>query len=425
MVWSGRWQRARGQATGLFTGRIPRGTLPRSREGLIPGNGSATNPRKTALMGDHAENTVKVGLIGWRGMVGSVLMERMRVCGDFKQLKPTFFSTSDVGGQGPTVDGTTHTLENAHDIDALRELPVIISCQGGDYTKAVYPKLRAAGFKGYWIDAASALRMQDDAVLLLDPVNRQVIEEGLNRGIKTFCGANCTVSLMLMALQGLFQAGLVEWLSSMTYQAASGAGAAQMRELVGQMAVIASGAGPVLQDPASSALDVDAAVARQLGTDGFPKSALGAPLAASLIPWIDVPVAGGQTREEWKGFAETNKILGTSAPIPVDGICVRVGSMRCHAQAFTIKLRSDVPLDEVNGLLGEANDWVRVVHNDRDSTVSQLSPAAVSGTLDIPIGRVHKLNMGPEYLGAFSVGDQLLWGAAEPLRRMLDILKHA
>lgn len=367
---------------------------------------------------------MEVGLIGWRGMVGSVLMERMRACGDFKHIKPTFFSTSNTGGAGPTIDGVTYPLQSAFDIEALRRLPVLVSCQGGDYTKDIYPKLRGAGYDGYWVDAASALRMQQDAALILDPVNRTVIEAGLSRGIKTFCGANCTVSLMLMALQGLFQADLVEWLSSMTYQAASGAGAAQLRELVSQMAALGAGVATSLQDSAASALDLDRVVLERLRSDDFPTSALGAPLAASLIPWIDVPVDLGQTREEWKGFVEANKILGRTNPVPVDGICVRVGSMRCHAQAFTIKLRKQVPTDEIVSMLGEANDWVRVVDNTRESTLAQLSPVAVSGTLDVPIGRIHKLRMGDDFLGAFSVGDQLLWGAAEPLRRMLGILRE-
>lgn len=363
-----------------------------------------------------------VGIIGWRGMVGSVLMERMTTCGDFKHHTPTFFSTSNAGGKGPTIDGTTFNLQDAYDIEALRKLPVLISCQGGSYTKEVYPRLQAAGYQGYWIDAASELRMRDDAALILDPVNKSVIEDGLKRGIKAFCGANCTVSLMLMALQGLFQADLVEWLSSMTYQAASGAGAAQMKELVGQMQHLVNGAGPLLTEPAASALDIDVKVSAALRSDSLPKSALGAPLAGSVLPWIDREVEGGQSREEWKGEVETNKILGRTTPVPVDGLCVRVGTMRCHAQAFTVKLRKDVPLDEIQARITEANEWVRWVPNSKEATLTDLTPAAVAGTLEVPIGRVHKLRMGPDYLGAFSVGDQLLWGAAEPLRRMLDIL---
>lgn len=365
-----------------------------------------------------------VGLIGWRGMVGSVLMERMGVCGDFTHITPTFFSTSNAGGTGPEIDGTRFTLADAYDLDALAKLPVIISCQGGDYTKQVYPKLRAQGFRGYWIDAASALRMHDEAVLILDPVNRDVIERGIDSGNRTFCGANCTVSLMLMGLQGLFRAGHVEWLSSMTYQAASGAGAAQMRELVGQMRALGDSAGELLDGPGSGALALDRMITDTLRGDAFPIGQLGAPLAASVLPWIDSAVDGGQTREEWKGMVETNKILGGESAVAVDGLCVRVAAMRCHAQAFTVKLKSDVPLDEVTELIAQANDWVTVVDNDKVQTLRKLTPAAVSGTLSVPVGRIRKMKMGPEYLSAFSVGDQLLWGAAEPLRRMMNIIRE-
>jgi len=367
---------------------------------------------------------MRVGFIGWRGMVGSVLMERMRAENDFEGIEATFFSTSNAGGHGPKLAGQDTRLKDAYDIEALKAHDVLITCQGTSYTNDVYGRLRSAGFTGYWIDAARTLRMERDAVLILDPVNRAVIDRGLSDGLKTFCGANCTVSLMLMALQGLYQAGLVEWLSSMTYQAASGAGAEQMRELIQQMGFLSDTVKKELADPAVSALEIDARVTAAMRGEGLPKQAFGVPLAASLIPWIDSGVEGGQTREEWKGMAETNKILGTSQPIAVDGICVRVGSMRCHAQGFTVKLTRDVPLDEINALIAGANDWVKLVPNTDTATKTQLTPAAITGTLQVPIGRIHKLKMGGEYLGAFSVGDQLLWGAAEPLRRMLRILRE-
>ena len=365
-----------------------------------------------------------VGLIGWRGMVGSVLMDRMRQSGDFKHISPTFFSTSNPGAKGPEIDGTPFVLRDAYDLDALCKLPVLLSCQGGDYSQRVYGELRARGYRGYWIDAASALRMNEDAALILDPVNRDVIDAAVDHDVRTYCGANCTVSLMLMALQGLFRAGHVEWLSSMTYQAASGAGAAQMRELVQQMRALGDAARSVLDDPASDALAIDRAVTEALRDAQFPKQQFGAPLAASLIPWIDRAVDDGQTREEWKAMAEANKILATKAAIAIDGLCVRVGSMRCHAQAVTVKLKQDVPLDEIQETIASANDWVRMVDNDKESTLAQLSPAAVGGTLEVPVGRIRKMKMGPEYLAAFTVGDQLLWGAAEPLRRMLHILRE-
>jgi aspartate-semialdehyde dehydrogenase len=355
-------------------------------------------------------------------MVGSVLMDRMRAERDFELFESTFFTTSSVGAAGPDVGHGPTKLLDAHDLGALEKLDVLVSCQGGDYTTEVYPKLRQRGFSGYWIDAASTLRMSDEAVLILDPVNLDVIDAGLARGTKTYCGANCTVSLMLMALQGLFKAGHVEWLSSMTYQAASGAGANNMRELVAQMSVLAGLTKPLLEDPASTALDIDRVVTAAQRDGSLPTQYFKHPLAASLLPWIDKPVENGQSREEWKGQAETNKILGLSPPVPVDGLCVRVGAMRCHSQAFTVKLRQAVPLDEIAELIGGANPWVRLVENTPDATLSRLTPTAVSGTLEVPVGRLRKMKMGPEYLTAFTVGDQLLWGAAEPLRRMLRII---
>lgn len=357
-------------------------------------------------------------------MVGSVLMERMRATDGFSGLEPHFFSTSDIGGRGPDVGQGETVLEDAHDIGALGRLDAAISCQGGDYTSAVYKKLRLSGWRGYWIDAASTLRMSDEARIVLDPVNRPMIEDALAAGIRTYVGGNCTVSLMLMALDGLFRAGMVEWVSTMTYQAASGAGAANMQELVAQMAVIGTGAGPLLEDPSTTTLDLDRAVTGILRSGELPMKHFGAPLAASLIPWIDRAVERGQTREEWKGMAETNRILGTRKTIPVDGICVRVGAMRCHSQGFTVKLNRNVPLDEIEDRISRANEWVRVVPNTREDTLRHLSPAAVSGTLEVPVGRIRKMMMGDEYLTAFSVGDQLLWGAAEPLHRMLAILRE-
>ena len=364
----------------------------------------------------------QVGLVGWRGMVGSVLLERMQAERDFDSIEPTFFSTSQAGGKGPDV-GKDVPLQDAKNIGALKAMEIVISCQGGDYTSEVFPKLRAAGWKGYWIDAASTLRMADDAVIILDPVNRRVIDEALARGIKNYIGGNCTVSLMLMGLGGLFNRGLVEWMTAMTYQAASGAGAQNMRELLQQMGEVYGAARDLLADPGSAILDIDRRVAARLRQADFPVASFGVPLAGSLIAWIDKDLGNGQSREEWKGGAEANKILGRSAnPIPVDGVCVRVGAMRCHSQALTIKLTQDVPLDELSDIVGSANDWVRVIPNQRDATMAELSPAAVTGKLDIPVGRLRKLPMGGEYLAAFTVGDQLLWGAAEPLRRMLRIL---
>ena len=371
----------------------------------------------------------RVGLVGWRGMVGSVLMDRMQAEGDFAQFEPVFFSTSSVGGAGPKIAGReTGKLLDAKSATALKGMDIVATCQGGDYTNEVYPQLRSAGWKGYWIDASSALRMRDDAVIILDPVNLHVIKDAMTRGVKDFIGGNCTVSLMLMGLQGLFKAGLVEWLTSMTYQAASGAGAQNMRELVAQMAVASGSVKEQLADPASAILDIDRRVAETLRSPNYPVEQFGVPLAGSLIPWIDKDLGNGQSKEEWKGQAETNKILGLAGDktVPVDGVCVRVGAMRCHSQALTIKLTKDVPLPEIEGLLAAANDWVRVVPNERDRSIRELTPAAVTGTLDVPVGRLRKLDLDRSakgrYLTAFTCGDQLLWGAAEPLRRMLRIL---
>ena len=365
----------------------------------------------------------RVGLVGWRGMVGSVLMQRMRDEGDFAHIEPVFFTTSNVGGAAPEFGKAAPALKDARSVDELKAMDIIITCQGGDYTKAVYPKLREAGWTGYWIDAASALRMADDAIIVLDPVNMDVIRNGLSRGVKDYIGGNCTVSLMLMALGGLFQNDLVEWATSMTYQAASGGGAQHMRELLSQMGYVHASAGAALQDPASAILDIDRNVSAALRSDACPTTHFGVPLAGSLIPWIDTDLGNGQSREEWKAQAETNKILGREhSPIVVDGICVRMGAMRCHSQALTIKLKKDVPLDEVNDMLAKANGSVKVVPNVREVSMRELTPAAVTGTLDVPVGRLRKLGMGGDYLSAFTVGDQLLWGAAEPLRRMLRIL---
>ena len=377
--------------------------------------------------------TPLVGLVGWRGMVGSVLMERMLAEKDFDLIEPVFFSTSQAGGEVPLLNGNKvtkneNTLQDANDINALSRCDIILTCQGGDYTNDIFPKLRAAGWNGHWIDAASALRMKDDAVLVLDPVNRPVIDKALAAGGKNWIGANCTVSLMMMAMGGLVKADMVEWISAMTYQAASGAGAQNMRELLLQMGALRDSVATELADPSSWILDIDRKVTETLRSPDFPKKNFrNTPLAGSLIPWIDVPVENGQTKEEWKGGAEFNKILGrppfrTPGSIPIDGLCVRVGAMRCHSQGLTVKLKKDIPLKEIEEILAGDNQWVKVVPNDREMTERDLSPAAVSGTLTVPIGRLHKLAMGPEYLGAFTVGDQLLWGAAEPLRRMLRIL---
>ena len=365
----------------------------------------------------------RVGLIGWRGMVGSVLMQRMRAERDFDVIEPVFFTTSQIGGQGPAIGKDVPPLKDAHSVDELKNMEIIISCQGGEYTGEIYPRLRAAGWKGYWIDAASTLRMDKGSIIVLDPVNREVIERGLAGGVKNYIGGNCTVSLMLMALGGLYQRGLVEWVSAMTYQAASGAGANNMRELIKQMGSIHAAVKKELDDPASAILDIDRKVAEQIRSESYPKEFFGAPLAGSLIPWIDKQLDSGQSKEEWKGQAETNKILGREDRlVPIDGICVRIGAMRCHSQALTIKLNKDVPLDEIHDMLASHNDWVKVVPNEREISMRELTPAAVTGMLTVPVGRLRKLNMGPQFLGAFTCGDQLLWGAAEPLRRMLRIL---
>jgi aspartate-semialdehyde dehydrogenase len=365
----------------------------------------------------------RVGLIGWRGMVGSVLMGRMKEEHDFDHIDPVFFTTSNPGGKGPAIGKDVPPLNDAKSVDELNTMDIIITCQGGDYTSEMFPKLRAAGWKGYWIDAASTLRMEKDAIIVLDPVNMDVIKDGIQKGIKNYIGGNCTVSLMLIGLGGLFKSGLIEWMTSMTYQAASGAGANNMRELIKQMGAIHASVKTSLDDPASAILDIDRTVAETIRSNSFPKENFGVPLAGSLIPWIDKQLPNGQSKEEWKGQAETNKILGREGnPMPIDGLCVRIGAMRCHSQALTIKLKKDVPLDEIHGMLANANQWAKVVSNDRDISMRELTPAAVTGTLTVPVGRLRKLNMGPEYLTAFTCGDQLLWGAAEPLRRMLRIL---
>jgi len=364
----------------------------------------------------------RVGIVGWRGMVGSVLMERMRAENDFAEIEPVFFSTSQAGGKAPNVGKDVPPLGDAYDIEALKQLDIIISCQGGDYTTEVHGKLRAAGFKGHWIDAASTLRMHEQAVIVLDPVNKSVIEQGLAGGIKDYIGGNCTVSLMLMGLSGLFERGWVEWVSSMTYQAASGAGAKHMRELLAQMGAIHKAAGAELLDPGTEMLDIERKVTAAMREGALPTGEFGAPLAGSLLAWIDKAVEGGATREEWKGFAEANKILGTKQPIPIDGLCVRVGALRCHSQALTIKLRRDIPLADIEAAVRESTPWTRVIENTKEATVRDLTPTAVTGKLEVPVGRIHKLRMGPEFVGAFTVGDQLLWGAAEPLRRVLRII---
>ncbi len=365
----------------------------------------------------------RVGFVGWRGMVGSVLMDRMREESDFAGIdEPVFFTTSQVGQPGPDIGKDIAPLKDASDIDELKGMDAIVTCQGGDYTTEVYGKLREAGWQGYWIDAASTLRMADDAIIVLDPVNRNVIDRALDAGKKDFVGGNCTVSLMLMALGGLFKGDHIEWMTAMTYQAASGAGARNMRELLTQMGQLKNSAEPMLSDPAAAILDIDRAVTETMRANSFATENFGVPLAGSLIPWIDKKLDNGQSKEEWKGGVETNKILGRQTSIPIDGICVRIGAMRSHSQALTIKLKQDIPLDEIHDMLAAANDWVKVVPNERDLTMAELTPAKVTGTLSVPVGRLRKMNMGNEYLSAFTVGDQLLWGAAEPLRRMLQIL---
>src|SRR6267154_3029807 len=365
----------------------------------------------------------RIGIIGWRGMVGSVLLGRMCEEKDFDVVEPTFFSTTQAGAAAPDIGRKMGSVQDANDIAALARLPILVSAQGGDYTTAVHSRLRAAGWRGYWIDAASTLRMKSDSVIVLDPVNLPVMQAALELGIKDFIGGNCTVSLMLMAVSGLLRAGLVEWITAMTYQSASGAGAQNMREMLEQMGFLHESALPALRNPAATILDVDRAMSDALADPDFPKAHFGAALAASLIPWIDKDLGNGQSREEWKAGAESNKIMGTEPkPVPVEGICVRVGAMRCHSQALTIKLTRDVPLAEIERTLASANPWVKVIPNERETTIKELSPAAVSGQLTVPIGRLRKLAMGGEYLSAFTVGDQLLWGAAEPLRRTMRFL---
>ncbi|MGH1441040.1 MAG: aspartate-semialdehyde dehydrogenase [Cellvibrionaceae bacterium] len=379
---------------------------------------------------------MKVGFVGWRGMVGSVLMGRMIEENDFSDITPVFFTTSNVGGQGPAIGKSIEPLKDAKDISELAQMDAIISCQGGDYTKSVFKPLRDSGWQGYWIDAASALRMESDAVIVLDPVNGQVIDRALDQGKKDFIGGNCTVSLMLMAIGGLINAGHVEWVSAMTYQAASGGGARHMRELLTQMGLLRDTVSSELADPASAILEIDRKIAEKLRDGSLPQDNFGVPLAGSVLPYIDSELESGQSREEWKADAETNKIIGASLNdsaiendtrgliphVPVDGICVRVGAMRCHSQALTIKLKQDLPMDEIESLLASANDWVKVVPNHKEESLASLTPTSVTGTLTVPVGRLRKMHMGPEYLSAFTVGDQLLWGAAEPLRRMLQIL---
>jgi aspartate-semialdehyde dehydrogenase len=355
-------------------------------------------------------------------MVGSVLLDRMREESDFTVIEPVFFSTSDVGGTGPDVGHGTTPLLDAYALDALAELPVVVSTQGGDYTKSVYRRLRQQGWNGYWVDAASTLRMENEALIVLDPVNLPVIERGLAGGIRTYCGANCTVSILLMALDGLFSSGQVEWISTMTYQAASGAGANGMRELVAQVTALGGAARSTLENPAVGILELDRLVSDTIRSEAFPHEQFGAPLAGSLIPWIDAAMPGGATREEWKAHVEANKILALEPQVPIDGICVRVGSMRCHAHGFLVHLKRDLPLDEIEAQLASAHPWVEVVPNQREATLARLTPAAVAGTLQVPVGRLRKTTLGARFLAGFTVGDQLLWGAAEPLRRMLRIL---
>ncbi|QSI75422.1 aspartate-semialdehyde dehydrogenase [Niveibacterium microcysteis] len=364
---------------------------------------------------------MRVGFVGWRGMVGSVLMQRMREEKDFELIEPVFFTTSNVGGKGPDVGRDLPPLKDASSVDELKAMDVIITCQGGDYTTDVYPKLRAAGWNGYWIDAASTMRMDDDAVIILDPVNRNVIDAALAKGVKNYIGGNCTNSILLMGVGGLFRDGLVEWVSSMTYQAASGGGANHMRELLKGMGVVHGAVADDLATPSSAILEIDRKVAKAIRED-VPTEFFGAPLAGGLIPWIDKQLDNGQSKEEWKGQAEVNKILGTASTIPVDGLCVRIGAMRCHSLALTLKLKKDLPLAEIESIIKSGNQWVKWVPNDREVSVKELTPASITGGLEVGVGRVRKLNMGPEYLSAFVIGDQLLWGAAEPLRRMLRIL---
>jgi len=375
-------------------------------------------------MNQTVEQTMKkVGLVGWRGMVGSVLLERMKQQSDFALIDTTFFTTSQAGQLGPDIAGEAKPLLDASNISELAKMDIIVTCQGGDYTNAVYPQLRESGWDGYWIDAASALRMANDSIIVLDPVNKDVIEQGLSQGVKTFVGGNCTVSLMLLALGGLFEQDLIEWVSPMTYQAASGAGARNMKELIAQMGAIHQSVAEQLANPSAAILEIDKIVSDKMASNQLPQDQFGVPLAGSLIPWIDVPMPSGQSKEEWKAQVEANKILGSAKqPIPIDGLCVRIGAMRCHSQAMTIKLREDISVAKIEQILESHNEWVKVIPNERDISTTDLTPVKVTGTLSIPIGRIRKLAMGPKYISAFTVGDQLLWGAAEPLRRMLRII---
>ena len=385
----------------------------------------------SGIIGKARLKMALVGLVGWRGMVGSVLMDRMQAEGDFAHIEPLFFSTSNAGGAAPAMAKNEGKLQDAHDIEQLRRCDIVITCQGGDYTSEVFPRLRATGWNGHWIDAASTLRMKDDAVIVLDPVNLPVIQDALRRGGRNWIGGNCTVSCMLMGVGALYKAGLVEWMSTMTYQAASGGGAQHMRELLTQYGTLNAAVRDLLDDPKSAILEIDRQViARQRSLSAEETANFGVPLGGSLIPWIDKDLGNGQSKEEWKGMAETNKILGLgegfgSSAIPVDGFCVRVGAMRCHSQALTFKLKKDVPVADIEAMIAADNEWVKVVPNTREATIKDLTPVAVTGTMTIPVGRIRKLAMGPEYVGAFTIGDQLLWGAAEPLRRMLRILLDA
>jgi aspartate-semialdehyde dehydrogenase len=377
-------------------------------------------------MNSKANSMKRVGFVGWRGMVGSVLLQRMSEEQDFTWIEePVFFTTSQLGGAGPDIGREIPALQDASNLQQLQSMDAIVSCQGGDYTSQVHEQLRSSGWQGYWIDAASTLRMVDDSVIILDPVNRSVIDDALLTGKRDFIGGNCTVSLMMMAMGGLFEHDLVEWISAMTYQAASGGGARHMRELLAGMGSLHESVADLLDDPASAILEIDRLVTERLRSREYSSEQFGVPLAGSLIPWIDSQLDNGQSREEWKAEVEVNKIMGrTTDLIPIDGLCVRVGAMRCHSQALTVKLKRNVPLDEIRQMLSESNDWVQVLPNDRQVSMQQLTPAAVTGGLNVPVGRLRKLNMGEEYLAAFTVGDQLLWGAAEPLRRMLNILRE-
>jgi len=368
---------------------------------------------------------LRIGFIGWRGMVGSVFIKRMLEEKDFKNFEPVFFSTSDIGGKSPNIDSADALLKDAFDLKILFNLNVIVSCQGGNYTKKIYKELKNSNWNGYWIDSASVLRMEKDSIIVLDPVNRKIIDKGLKNGIKTFVGGNCTVSLMLMAISGLFTHGHIEWVSSMTYQSASGAGAKNMQELIKQITFLGKSAESLLNNPASTAIELDSLISEKIRSADIPIENFSAPLACSLIPWIDSAMKSGQTKEEWKGYVEANKILETKYPVPIDGICVRVGAMRCHSQALTIKLNKNIPIKDIVEIIKKGNDWVKIISNDKASTIAKLTPASVSGKLTVPIGRIRKMSIGDKYITAFTVGDQLLWGAAEPIRRILKIIiKH-